>query len=448
MDTILSSQYGEFITHRKNEIPSLVKSETANVPPIFKQFHYPVSSWPVLIEKELAKEIKQLSIRIPKLIAKIPELYFNNNIQRIADFYFEGNTTLAEFTMMCQEKQLLASCRLDIAYTENGLMVLEANICSSIGGWQLQSFEKEIRSRHSLLQNDTKNEKFISRNTQINYVKFIINEILESVHDIETVINIFISLDEEEAISPNDTVNFFQNLIDDVNEEKEYKIKVFTGDIDKLYLEGKDLYFNAARIHGLLDMDIKEIPSIVTRAFLLGTIYFPDNLATSMHRDKRNLVLLRFLAEEGKFSVADNQLLKRCIPWTVEFKDQEVDYKGKKIAITDLIKHRESFVIKPFRGFQGKEVSVGKFLTQVQWEAVVEKNLNSGEFIVQAFCDSKEYLAPNKNNKWTAHKIIWGVFGFGSKYAGTFVRMSEVSTDKGIINAATGAVEAIVYEVL
>lgn len=448
MDTILSSHYDEFITQRKSELPSLVKCETADVPNIFKQFHYPISSWPVLIEKELVQKIKQLSIRVPKLIAQIPELYFNNDIQKIADFYLDGNTTLAEFAMMCQEKELLASCRLDITYTDDGLKVLEANICSSIGGWQLQSFEKEIRSRHSLLQNDTKNEKFISRNTQINYVKFIINEILKSVYNINKEINIFISLDEKEAISPIDTVNFFQSLINDVNEEKEYKIKVFTGDVNKLYLEGKDLCFNGVRIHGLLDMDVKDIPPIVTRAFLLGTTYFPDNLATSIHRDKRNLALLRFLAEEGKFNAADNQLLKKCIPWTVEFTDQEVDYQGKKVAVTELIKEKENFVIKPFRGFQGKEVYVGKYLTQAQWERVVEKNVHSGEFIIQEFCDSKEYLAPNKNNKWTAHKIIWGVFGFGSKYAGTFVRMSEVSTDKGIINAATGAIEAIVYEVL
>ncbi|WP_298427769.1 hypothetical protein [uncultured Kordia sp.] len=448
MDTILSSKYNEFIAQKNHEFPSLVAIEKAAVPKILKQFHYPISSWPVLIEKEIVKEIKLLSVRIPKLIAKIPELYFNNDIQRIADFYVNGNKTLAEFTMMCQEKQVLASCRLDIVNTNKGLKVLEANICSSIGGWQLQSFEKEIRSYHPLLKSDIKKEKFISRNTQVNYIKFIINEILNNVYDIDKEINIFISLDDEEAIAPIDTVAFFQNLIDVVNEEKEYKIKIFTGDVTKLYLEGKNLHFNSVRIHGLLDMDIKEIPSIVTRAFLLGTTYFPDNLATNMHSDKRNLALLRLLAEAGKFTATDNRLLKNCMPWTVELQSKEVNYKEEKIAITELIKEKDKFVIKPFRGFQGKEVFVGKFLTQTQWEAIVKKNVNSGKFILQEFCDSKQYLAPNKNNEWTPHKIIWGTFGFGTKYAGTFVRMSEVTSNRGVINAATGAIETIVYEVL
>ncbi len=448
METILFSKHDEFIAGKKPELPSLVKCETANVPSIFKKFHYPISSWPVLIEKEMAREIRLLSVRIPKLIAQIPKLYFDNDIQKIADFYLEGNTTLAEFTMMCQEKQLLASCRLDVTYTDDGFKVLEANICSSIGGWQLQSFEKEIRSRHSILQNDVSEEKFRSRNTQINYIKFIIDEILECVHDIDKEINIFMSLDEEAAVSPTETINFFQDLIHDVYEGKEYTIKVYTGDVNSLYLEGKNLCFNSVRMHGLLDMDIKDIPPIVTRAFLLGTTYFPDNLATSIHRDKRNLALLRLLAANGKFNAADNQLLKKCIPWTVELLSKTVDYKGEKHAVTDLIKNKDNFVIKPFRGFQGKEVFVGKFLTDAQWEAAIAENLDSGEFILQEFCDSKPYLAPNKNDEWTPHKLIWGIFGFGAMYAGVFMRMSEVATDTGVINAATGAIEAIVYEVL
>lgn len=452
MESILFSKHDNFIAQKNPELPSLVKSETANVPDIFKHYHYPVSTWPVLIEKEMAKEIKQLSVRIPKLIAKIPELYFNSDIQKIADFYLEGNTVLAEFTMMCQDKQLLPSCRLDVTCTDDGFKVLEANIGSTIGGWQVQSFEKEIRNYHSFLQDGVTQKKLISKNTQTNYVEFIIEEILKSVDNIDKEVNIFMALsvdeDEDEDITSEDIVNFFQEVIDHVCANREYTIKVYTSETEALQLKGKDLYYDSVRIHGVLDMDIKEMPSIVFRAYLLGSVYFPDNLATHIYGDKRNLALLRFLAEEGKFSESDNQLLKRCIPWTVEFMDKVVDYKGEKRAITDLIKHKDDFVIKPFSGMQGKDVCVGKFLTQAQWEEAITENINSGKFILQEFCDSKEYLAPNRNNEWTPHKLIWGMFGFDSMYAGVWVRMSEVATDIGVINSATGAIEAIVYEIL
>lgn len=450
METILFAKHDEFIAEKDPELASLVKCEDADVPEIFKKYHYPVSTWPVLIDKEMTKEIKLLSVRIPKLIAQIPKLYFNNDIQKIADFYLEGDTTLAEFTMMCQDKNILPSSRLDVTYSDDGFKVLEANVGSTIGGWQVQSFDEEIRSYHSLLRNDVTKEQFISRNTQINYIEFIIDEILRSVTGIDKEINLFIGVSEgqDDVISSEETSNFFQDAVNYVCEGRDLKMNVYNDDRTKLYLDGKNLCYNSIRLHGLLDMDEKEMPPIVFRAYLLGTLYFPDNLATNMYGDKRNLALLRFLAEEGKFSEADNRLLKKCMPWTVEFADKVVDFKGEKCAVTDLIKRKDDFVIKPFSGFQGKGVHVGKFLTQSEWDVAIAENLNTGKFILQEFCDSILYLAPNKNNEWTPHKLIWGMFGFDSMYGGVWVRMSEAATDVGVINSAKGAVEAIVYEIL
>ena len=450
MESILFSKHDEFIAAKNPELPALVKCETANVAEIFKKYHYPVSTWPVLIEKEMAREIRLLSIRIPKLIARIPELYFNNDLQKIADFYLDGDTTLAEFTMMCQDKEILPSSRLDVTYAEDGFKVLEVNVGSTIGGWQVQSFEEEIRNYHSILKNDVTKEKYISRNTQINYIEFIIDEILKTINGIDKEINLFIAVSEgqDEVVSSDETSNFFQDAVNYVCKEKDYKVNVYTDDNTKLYLDGKNLCYNSIRIHGLLDMDEKEMPPIVFRAYLLGTLYFPDNLATHMYGDKRNLALLRLLAEEGKFSEADNQLLKKCMPWTVEFMDKVVDFKGEKHAVSDLIKRKDEFVIKPFSGFQGKEVYVGKFLTEAEWKEAITENIGSGKFILQEFCDSILYLAPNINNEWTPHKLIWGMFGFDAMYGGVWVRMSEAATDVGVINSAKGAIEAIVYEIL
>ncbi|WP_156169190.1 hypothetical protein [Kordia jejudonensis] len=448
MESILFSKHDEFIKPKNAELPSIIKSELANVPHIFKKYHYPVSSWPVLLEKEMAKEVKLLSVRIPKLIAQIPTLYFNNDIQKIADFYLEGNTTLAEFTMMCQEKQMIASCRLDVTCTNDGFKVLEANMGSSIGGWQVQSFDEEIRSYHlPLHENDTK-DAYISRDTPVNYIEFITDEMLKSVSGIGNEINLFLSLSAEDNMATQDTLEFFQDMVNEVHKDKDFKMNVFTSNVDDLYMKQGNVYLNSSRIHGILDMNEKEVPSIVFRAYLMGTIYFPDNLITHLHGDKRNLALLRFLAEEGKFSEADNQLLKKCMPWTVELKSKLVNYKGEMRAVTDLIQHKDDFVIKPFSGLQGKDVSVGKFLTQAQWEEIIDETLDSGKFILQEFCDSKQYMAPNRNGTWTPHKVIWGMFGFDSMYGGVWVRMSEVATDVGVINSATGAIEAIVYEIL
>jgi hypothetical protein len=318
---------------------------------------------------------------------------------------------------------------------------------SSIGGWQVQSFEDEIRSYHNPLHNETK-AHFYTENTQVNYIEYITDQMLQSVSGIDKEINLFLSLDVEDNMDAGDTVEFFQGMVDHVLRDKDYHINVYSSNNESLYLDGTNLCYNSIRIHGVLDMNEKQMPSIVFRAFLMGTTYFPDNLITHLHGDKRNLALLRFLAEEGKFSEADNRLLKKCLPWTVEFTSKTVDFKGKKYAVTDLVKNKDNFVIKPFNGLKGIDVSVGKFHSQEEWEKVIAKTLDSGEFILQEFCDSKEYLAPNRNNEWTPHKLIWGMFGFDSIYGGVWVRMSEVATDVGVINSATGAIEALVYEIV
>jgi hypothetical protein len=446
MESILFSKHDEFTANLNPELPYVVQCETANVPHIFKKYHYPVSSWPVLVEKEMAKEVRHLSVRIPKLLAQIPELYFENDVQKVADFYFGGDTMMAEFTLMCQEKNMIAACRLDVSYTDDGFKVLEANMGSSIGGWQVQSFEDEIRSYHTPLHNEMKHH-YYSEDTQVNSVEFITEEIFKSVSGIDKEINLFLSVDKDDNMAIADTVDFFQEMVNDIHKDKDFHINVYSCNNDQLRLQGPILYHNDTRVHGILDMNKQEMPAIVFRAYLLGTTYFQDNLITHLHSDKRNLALLRFLAEEGKFSEADNRLLKKCLPWTVEFKSKTVDFKGEQRTVTDLIKNKDNFVIKPFGGMQGEGVSVGKFLTQERWEEVIAETLDSGEFILQEFCDSKQYLAPNRNNEWTPHKLIWGMFSFGKMYGGLWVRMSEVANDVGVINSSMGAIEAITYEI-
>ena len=77
------------------------------------------------------------------------------------------NAVLAQFAMLSHNKNNEPCCRIDLAYTDDGFKVLEANIGSSIGGWQLQSFTKMVTNIHPLLQ-----EKYKSINTQLVYYEF------------------------------------------------------------------------------------------------------------------------------------------------------------------------------------------------------------------------------------------------------------------------------------
>lgn len=443
MKTILSNQYENFVNAAVDDIPSVINPDAPSVPTLFRSYKYPVSSWPVVIDKKTSEKLSRLSTRIPKLISKIPALYFNNDEQKIADYYVDGNRTLAQFAVLSHKKNVSASCRLDLTHTDDGFKILEANIGSSIGGWQVQSFEEIIKQYHPLLTND-----FETKNVQELYYEFLVKKVIKHVSDIKDEINIFISMDEVgNEGSKKGILDFLNHLLQKTLSKRNFTGEIFIGNLEELQLYGGKLCLNKKRIHSVLNMNGEEITPSIFRAFMMDLIYFPDHLGVVLERDKRNLGLLRELAEQNKFSPDDNALVLESIPWTYAVENRQVTYKGETHHLIELLKNnKDQFVIKAAVGYQGIDVFVGKFLSDEAWEDAIAFGIKEKKFIAQEFSDSQNFMAPNTQNEWSEHKLIWGSFGFGEVYGGVWVRMSAVKTDVGVINSATGAVEAIVYE--
>jgi hypothetical protein len=445
--TILSEKFLEFEGNK--DIPARINTNHDSVPDVFKSYKYPVSGWPVLINKQMTEELKELSIKIPGLLKQIPTLYFNDDIKKLAEFYFEGDEMMTEFAMLCHKKDLEIGCRLDLTFTEDGFKVLEANIGSSIGGWQIQSFESLIRNNHPELVNKDKILDYKGRNTLHIYMKFLIEQIIKQLGK-QSTINIFMEMgDIEDESEKQESLNFFDNLFKEELANFGLKGGAYTGDMSSLVLTDGNLYLGDKVIHSLivLAMDMNVTPAVF-RAFMMDRIYLPDHLGLRMLGDKRNLSILLELAQNGKFSPDENALILKNIPWTSFIENKKVIFKDSEYILQELLKtDKDKFVIKVARGFQGKDVFIGKFSTDKEWEEALELALKNSAFIAQEFSDSLDFLAPSAENEWTLHKLIWGAFGFGDSYGGVWVRMSEVRTDVGVINSATGAVEAIVFEI-
>ncbi|RKR04554.1 hypothetical protein C8C83_3880 [Flavobacterium sp. 90] len=446
--TILSEKFLEFEGNK--DIPARINTNHDSVPDVFKSYKYPVSGWPVLINKQMTEELKELSIKIPGLLKQIPTLYFNDDIKKLAEFYFEGDEMMTEFAMLCHKKDLEIGCRLDLTFTEDGFKVLEANIGSSIGGWQIQSFESLIRNNHPELVNKDKILDYKGRNTLQIYMKFLIEQIIKQLGK-QNTINVFMEMgDIEDESEKQESLNFFDSLFKEELANFGLKGGTYTGDMNSLVLTDGNLYLGDKVIHSVivLAMDMNVTPAIF-RAFMMDRIYLPDHLGLRMLGDKRNLSILLELAQNGKFSPDENALILKNIPWTSFIENKKVIFKDSEYILQELLKtDKDKFVIKVARGFQGKDVFIGKFSTDKEWEEALELALKNSAFIAQEFSDSLDFLAPNTENEWTLHKLIWGSFGFGDSYGGVWVRMSEVKTDVGVINSATGAVEAIVFEIV
>lgn len=449
--TILSERKKEFMNNAG--IPARVDTSNPQVVEYFKNYEYPINSWPVLINNEFAGQLRALALNIPRLLRSIPSLYFNDDVKKIADFYFDGDEMLTQLALMCHYKNIDVGCRLDLTYTGDGFKVLEANMGTSIGGWQIQSFESIIRQNHPELSGSDTAGNYKVTDTQRVYIKFLVEQVMKYAGKESKTVNLFIALNDfkENEAKQQEGAGFFDSLVRRELQSRGIHGETFTGDMSSLVLTNGNLYFNGNIIQGLIifGLGITEIAPAVFRAFAVDKIYFPDHLGVTLLGDKRNLGILLELAQAGKFTPEENELVLKHIPWTVFFDNKVVEYDGLDYNLPELLEaFKDSFVLKHARGYQGNDVFVGKFTGMEEWKEVIKLALNDKRFIAQKYSDSLDFLAPNGHNQWTPHKLIWGAFGFGNYYGGVWVRMSEVKTDVGVINSAKGAVEAIVYEIV
>ncbi|MEM6684851.1 MAG: hypothetical protein AAF617_03560 [Bacteroidota bacterium] len=445
-NTILGDAYEELmVSETSKNIPPLVDGSSEKLPKFLIGYAYPVSYWPVILDRTQVMSLERLCIQIPKLLTKIPELYFENDAKRIADFYFGGDEMMSQFAVLCHEKNQEIGCRLDLTLDAGGFKILEANVGSSIGGWQVQSFESIIRDAHPNLD-----DSFTSENTQANYINFLVKNIIKQISFLEDDINVFLALGEfKEKAQVGNIIEFFDALLAKALQNTRFTGHTFIGSFVDIELKNSKLVYQGKEMHAALEIVINKagIPPNIFRAFMMDTVYFPDHLASGMYGDKRNLGLLRDLAENNKFTEAENKLIIDSIPWTKEIKDTTVTYNNERLSIEALLKtHKENMVIKAAQGFQGKDVFIGRFCSDAEWDDAIDLALKNKNFIAQEFSDSIRVLAPNREGQWTPHKLIFGAFGFGKKYGGVWVRTSEVANDIGVINSATGAVEALVFE--
>ncbi len=449
-NTILLDKFKMFVKDLPSEIPSVLTLDKEVLPELFHAFEYPISSWPVLLNKDLTKKINEISTAIPSLLAQIPKLYFENDVKKIADFYFNGDEMSAHFAMMCLKKNMEVSSRLDLSLTKEGFKVLEVNMGSSIGGMEIQNFEPLIRRLHLPLSESDKENNFISKPTQSIYIEFIVDKILQHISSDLNVVNVFLATGLEKDNPVRATVDeFFHGLLNQELEKRSKKGSVFSGNVKELKLENEQLNFNTEPVHAVLAFDflVSEVSMDLFRALAMNKVYYPDHMGTTLLRDKRNLAILYQLATENRFDESSNQLILECIPWTTNLEDKEVKFKDENIGIIDLLlQNKNQFVIKISDGLQGDDVFIGKEFDIAAWEKVIYTSLHRKKFIVQEYCESIDLLAPDDSNNWLPHKLVWGAFGFGEKYAGVWVRMNVRGKGKEVINSATGAKEAIVYE--
>jgi hypothetical protein len=450
----LSRCSAKFLDFVKDNPGSLIRSNFNSLLSD-KRFDYcQPQPWPTFIDQRTKKEFGDAAIKIYDLITSIHDRLFSYNKHKISEYY-EISEGVAEFLTYGVDNDYLKSilARGDFIFsTSGGFKCIEFNMQANLGGWELDLQEP-------LYVNSPAISKFLKEyNVEYHpnhFFPVLLEHILQSykkrrLNKKETEVNMAIVFNGINGIVETPISLHIQNLYKTVLQKEPEPLRgdFFTCGFDVLKLIDDRLFCGEKQIDILIEMNNGEIPYLFLAAVEKGTLMLYNGPVAQLMSNKLNIALLSEHMYSDLFSAEEREVIKTYIPWTRKVIPGETIYRTDKVKLEDfMLSHRQGLVLKPSMGRGGEEVLIGRLTSPNVWKQKVENALKERNWVIQEHIQSLPFLYQHKEKGCAAHHAIWGLFVFGSLYAGGFVRLLPEKQSKGIINSAQGAEESLILEV-
>lgn len=448
----ISNTAESFLRHAVNDGNCLQRAQLLDddLPPLFRHYAYPLHSWPWFLGEKMRRTLEDCVCRIPDLVQRAVKLEFGNEDEKLGA-YFGMPGLLARIYVDSPPDVAHLMQRTDAMLTADGLKILEINVGSNIGGWQIQWMDGQYR-KHPSLKPFFERVDCRSRNIPLAYMTHIVETAAQICDRDDDHIHAFALVPAEYARSPDimGTIgDVFRNALADCGRRGALH---FGASYEELTFLGTDAYLGDHRITAVVSVFQGEgapmPPQMLYRSYLSARIAWPDNPFYTTIGNKKSLALLHKHKHTPHFSEHERALIDHFIPWGTEASAGEVEFKGIRIDLERLLlEQRERFVVKIAMGAQGNDVNIGKYKSDAEWSMIVRRAMNEPGWLVQEYCASLPFYGQSDETGYALHDVIWGVFGFGRKYGGCWLRLMKRGGGDGIINSAKGAQETIVYEV-
>ena len=217
---------------------------------------------------------------------------------------------------------------------------------------------------------------------------------------------------------------------------------------DELVPERGALALEGHRVHAIVEQhDGSGDVRAAFRAFKTGQVNLFSGPIAWLLNDKRNLALLSEHAGSGDFTAAERELIERHLPWTRRVAPGRTTFRRRPFRVPDdLVEHREEMVLKKASSVGGAFVVVGRYRTPAQWAQAVGRAVWEEDWVVQAYQESVPYCFQS-GAEAVRHEMVWGLFTFGDRFGGAFLRMAPAGRADGRVNGAQGAEVGVVLEV-
>jgi len=421
--------------------------EELRLPSIFDDFPYTLQPWPLFVDKKTSAHLADKVFGLTELVRKIPEKIFKNDVDAIAEFYGIGSSSM--LALLLEPPNGIAGClsRWDLVFTERGFQCLEGNISSRLGGWQIHFWEKFFQASPPI-------QRFcMDAGIQLERTHPFRALIIHMIQDV--LLQGFAEAGDLNlaVVAPAEILAwagpFFSDLYQEVLQEMDLGL---TGEgfccayPNGVSVKGNRVYIGERRIHGMVEYTPDKTPQSIYRCFKAGTVSLYNGPVETLLSDKRNLALLSMHADSSSFSEGEKALIDQLIPWTRLLKSGEAFRDEGVLNMPEgILADKDSYVIKKGWGFGGDNVHVGKFTAPDRWRRALDKALSEGDWVVQAYVESRPFMLQHGREGWAEQDVIWGIFCFGQLYGGGFLRTAPKGSESGIVNAAQGAREGLFF---
>jgi hypothetical protein len=414
---------------------------SSNLDPILKNYPYTLNSTPVVLSRKNTEILANTTAEMPAIIRKMIKIVFNDNAEKIAQFYGVDSHYLTDALALDILPHII--CRSDIIHGQAGYKILELNVSGNLGGWQPQLFE-------SLYRNNSALKPFIGSTDTIkstNILQHYINSLVDSSKTDGEPVALLVVIDD--PVWHDRVVNLYQTILARLA-HNDHITFIFTSTHENITFSDHKMFVDGQKVHALLRQGESDLSTQIQQqlidCFVHGNLVLPDNPVSALLSDKRSLALLYNIKDDPTFTQNERELIHQYIPWTVTSGVEQLTFEGKKTTLSNLMTtHKDTLVVKQATDSQGNSVYIGRNIRDKQWQALSEKLSTDNSYVIQQFYHSSKLLAENGHREYTLFDAIWGVFSFTGSYGGISLRIMPQG-NLGIINAAQGAQIALVFE--
>lgn len=411
---------------------------------------YPLQSWPTYLDADTAQAVGELTVRLARLLREAPVRMFDGDVDRLAEFYGlqpRQAGLVAELLRRPDACDVMVS-RGDFIEAADGLSCVEWNFTSNLGGWRNAAWA-EMYQRVPLLSEFVRRQGLQAR--CVDTVRQLFRHLLSAwrrhrgdpgeEHNVAFLVP---RTNRGHTAWLEGAAAVYREALAEVAPLT--RGELLWGSYEDLEERADRVLLHGRVVQTAVELYEGKVPRCLLSASVAGTLLLINGPVSEVLGDKGNLALLSEQAESGLLDVDERRLLASHLPWTRLVVDGYTTWRGEREYLPDLLRARPAaFVLKPRCGGRGRDVTLGRAAGAGEWESSVEKALDGNAWVVQELVEALPRPLQCGEDDVLPHDVVWGLFAFGEIYGGGFLRMMP-SGRGGVINAARGASESVIFE--